>query len=99
MNRLQYAPIAQIAHGSLAALHLSTDTLSQSATTRQSSYGAGFSDIPSTTRQANVADKKSMQPSSDAGCRAVADKTPPQKEMRVALRLIEGLVCPETGGR
>lgn len=60
--------------------YLSADTLSQSATTRQSSDGAGFSDIPSATRQANVADKKSMQPSSDAGCRAVADKTPPQPE-------------------
>lgn len=47
-----------------------------SATPRQSSNGAPFSDFLSATNGMSVADEKALKPSSGAGCRGVADRNP-----------------------
>lgn len=59
--------------------YLLTDTPLPSATARQPSNGEAPSDFPSATRAHSVADKKALQPSSDAGCHVVTDKSPPQE--------------------
>lgn len=47
-----------------------------SATTPQTSNGAGLSHIPIRHNSDNVADKKTLKTSNDAGCGVVADKNP-----------------------
>ncbi|MBA4243039.1 MAG: hypothetical protein C0452_03885 [Pseudomonas sp.] len=59
--------------------YLLTDTPLPSVTPRQPSSGGASSDFSSATPGHSVADKKAPQPSSDAGCRVVTDKTPPQE--------------------
>ncbi|CAO1659123.1 DUF3631 domain-containing protein [Salinicola sp. NYA28a] len=56
--------------------YLSAVSPVSSATPRQASNHAGFSDTASATTRENVADKNQRQASNRAGCRGVADKSP-----------------------
>ncbi|WP_410922042.1 DUF3631 domain-containing protein [Pseudomonas aeruginosa] len=70
--------------------YLSTDTPSPSATTRHAYSHAASSDFQSATPPPSVADKKTLQPSNDVGCRVVTDITPMPGGKDVNGRLFRG---------
>lgn len=77
--------------------YLSGSPPSQSVTPLQPSKDVASSDISSITHAASVTDDKSLQPSNDAGCNGVTDKTPPlagrrgNKGLKEAVLYEEGL--------